>query len=68
MKDVLIRAGKTFLQAFLSSLVVFINTTGSIDKTMLKSALIGAIASGISACMNFVIQLLDKGGEKYAEK
>lgn len=68
MKDVLIRAGKTFLQAFLGSLAVFINTNATIDKTMLKSALIGAIASGISACMNFVIQLLDKGGEKYAEK
>lgn len=64
MKDVLIRAGKTFLQAFLGSLIVFINNTATIDKTVLKSALIGAIASGISACMNYVIQLLDKGGEK----
>lgn len=64
MKDILIRAGKTFLQAFLGSLIVFINNTATIDKTVLKSALIGAIASGISACMNYVIQLLDKGGEK----
>lgn len=60
MKDVLIRAGKTFLQAFLGSLVVFINTTGSIDKTMLKSAIIGAIASGISAVMNLILDLLKK--------
>lgn len=64
MKDILIRAGKTFLQAFLGSLIVFINNTATIDKTVLKSALIGAIASGISACMNYVIQLLDKGGNK----
>lgn len=64
MKDVLIRAGKTFLQAFLGSLIVFINNTATIDKTVLKSALIGAIASGISACMNYVIQLLDKGGKE----
>ncbi len=62
MRDILIRAGKTFLQGFLASLMVFINSNATIDKTMLKSAIIGAIASGISACMNFVIQLLDKGG------
>ena len=62
MRDILIRAGKTFLQGFLASLMVFINSNATIDKTMLKSAIIGAIAGGISAVMNFIIQSLDKGG------
>ena len=63
MRDILIRAGKTFLQGFLASLMVFINSNATIDKTMLKSAIIGAIAGGISAVMNFIIQLLEKGDE-----
>lgn len=60
--DIIVRAFKTFIQAFLSSLVVFINSNATLDKTMIKSAIIGAVASGMSACMNYVIQLLDKGG------
>ena len=63
MRDILIRTGKTFLQGFLASLMVFINSNATIDKTMLKSAIIGAIAGGISAVMNFVIQLLEKGNK-----
>ena len=64
MKDILIRAGKTFIQGTLASLVVFINSSSTLDKTMIKSALIGALASGLSALMNYIIQLLDKGGNE----
>ena len=62
--DIIVRAFKTFIQGFLASLVVFINSSATLDKTMIKSAIIGAVASGLSACMNYIIQLLDKGDEK----
>jgi len=61
--DIFIRAFKTFIQGFLASFVVFLNNNITFDKTMLKSSLIGALAGGISAVMNYVIQLLDKGGK-----
>lgn len=63
MKDIVIRALKTFIQGFLGSLVVFIQGNTSIDEKVLKSALIGALAGGFSALMNYVIELLDKGGK-----
>lgn len=58
--DILRRAVKTFIQGFLASLMVSINTSTGIDEKMLKSALIGALAGGISALMNFIIQMLNK--------
>jgi hypothetical protein len=61
-KDILTRALKTFIQGFLGSLVVFIQSNSNIDEKVLKSAFIGALAGGISALMNFVINLL-KGDE-----
>lgn len=64
MKDILIRAIKTFIQGFLSSLIVFINTNSNFDEKLIKSAIIGALAGGISALMNYIIQVLDKGSEK----
>lgn len=60
MKDILIRALKTFIQGFLGSLVVFIQGSSNIDEKVLKSALVGALAGGFSALMNFVIKLLEK--------
>lgn len=60
MKDILIRAGKTFIQGFFASLVVFINGTQNFDKKLIISALIGALAGGLSAVMNFVINLLEE--------
>lgn len=63
MKDIIERAVKTFIQAFLSSLVVFLNSYTTFDKTLVKSALIGAIASGLSALMNYILNLIDKGDE-----
>lgn len=63
MKDILIRALKTFIQAFLGSLVVFIQGTQNFDEKAIKSALIGAFASALSCLMNFTIKLLEKGGK-----
>lgn len=60
--DIFIRAIKTFIQGFLGAFVVFMNNHTTFDKNVLKSALVGALASGFSALMNFVIELLKKEG------
>lgn len=60
-KDIFIRAIKTFFQGFLGALAVTLPSTDFSDSTILKSLLIGAVASGISAVMNLSIQLLEKG-------
>lgn len=56
-KDILIRAGKTFLQAFLSSLVI--DAASISDFNIMKPMLISALAAGLSAVMNFALCLLD---------
>ena len=63
MKDILIKDVKTFIQGFLGSLVVFINGSQNIDEKVVKSALIGALAGGLSCLMNYIIKLLNKGDE-----
>ena len=60
--DIFRRAVKTFIQAFLASLIMFLNNNTTFDEKMLKSALLGALAGGLSALMNFIITLLDKEG------
>jgi hypothetical protein len=59
--DIFIRAVKTFIQGFLGAFIVFLNNNTTLDKNVLKSALIGALASGLSALMNFILELLKKG-------
>lgn len=49
-----IRALKTFVQAFLSVLAV--SATTVVDVETGKAVLIGAVAAGISAAMNLIIQ------------
>lgn len=58
LKDIGIRAAKTFLQAFLGSISVetVLSTT---DKSLARSMLISATAAGISAVMNLIIASLD---------
>lgn len=59
MKDILIRAGKTFIQGFLGALVITAGTDlTNID--VVKSILIGALAGGVSALMNYIINLINK--------
>lgn len=60
MKDILIRAGKTFIQGFLGALAVTLPNSNFSDMSVVKSLLIGAVAGGISAVMNLVINLLNK--------
>lgn len=57
-KDIAIRAGKTFLQAFLGSITVDI-TTMNADSSVWRSMLLAASAAGISAVMNSALAALN---------
>lgn len=65
MKDILIRAGKTFIQGFLGALAVTLPNSDFSNMQVIKSLLIGAVAGGVSAVMNLIINLLNnkKGDE-----
>ena len=63
MKDILIRAGKTFIQGFLGALAVTLPNGDFRNMQVVKSLLIGAVAGGISAVMNLIINMLNKKGE-----
>lgn len=63
MKDILVRAGKTFIQGFLGALAITLPNGDFNDMAMIKSLLIGAVAGGLSAVMNLIINLLNKGDE-----
>lgn len=65
MKDILIRAGKTFIQGFLGALAVTLPNSDFSNMQVVKSLLIGAVAGGVSAVMNLIINLLNnkKGDE-----
>lgn len=56
VKDIVVRCIKTFIQGFLATLVVSIQS-GEVEIT--KSIVIGALAGGISAVMNLVIKVLE---------
>lgn len=62
MKDIFIRAIKTFIQGFLGALAVSLPNADLTNMAVIKSLLIGAIAAGISAVMNLIINLINKKG------
>lgn len=64
MKDILIRALKTFVQGFLAALVVTLPSSDLTQDEVVKSLLLGAVAGGISAVMNLILKYLDKGDVK----
>ena len=59
-KDILIRAVKTFIQAFIAAFLLGTNNLSNLDKKVVESALLGALAAGISAVMNFIGNLISK--------
>lgn len=65
IKDITIRAGKTFIQAFLGTLITMLSaieiTNIDLLKTTIISALVGALSAGLCAVMNLFITLLKKG-------
>ena len=58
--DIFRRAIKTFIQGFLASFILSLKNMTSWDEKLLKSALLGALAGGFSALMNYVYSLLKK--------
>ena len=56
--DIVRRAVKTFIQGFLASLIVFLKDNTTFDEKMIKSAILGALAGGLSALMNFILTIL----------
>lgn len=58
MKDILVRALKTFIQGFLGALIVTLPKSDISQTEVLKSLLIGAVSGGISALMNFILQYI----------
>lgn len=71
VKDILIRAGKTFVQAFISYLSIdaFFGVT---DLTALKkialSLLVGALAAGVSAVWNSLLEWISNRIDKIDEE
>lgn len=63
VKDILVRAGKTFVQAFFSSVVVenflVVNDAETL-KVVLASTLIAGAAAGVSAVWNMLVNLINK--------
>ena len=64
MKDILIRAIKTFIQGFLGALAVTLPNSDLTSQEVIKSLLIGATAGGISAVMNLTITYLNISKEE----
>jgi len=67
MKSALIRAARTFVQAFLGALLTSgvlqaVVDTSSIDLSALQSAAISAAAAGVIALMSFTQNLLEEAG------
>lgn len=61
MKDVFVRAGKTFIQAFLAVIILsFQNGIDVTSKEAISSVVIAAIAAGMSAINNLIINSLNK--------
>lgn len=54
------RAVITFFEGFLISFGAFLNNNTTLDKTMLKSAFIGAISFGLSATINYILPIIRK--------
>ena len=56
VNDIVVRAGKTFLQAFFATLAVQIAGVNNTD--MAVAAVVAAAAAGISAVMNTAAELI----------
>lgn len=57
-KDILVRAIKTFIQAFLATLAVQVVTIK--DWETAKPVIIGAVAAGVSALWNSLNEIIKK--------
>lgn len=66
-KEIIIRAVKTFIQAFVPVLLAFLKVADFTDwsafKTALYTTLVSAAAAGLSAVMNLALKYLNKGAD-----
>ena len=62
LKDILVRATKTFIQAFLAVFTLdgIVFTDVEAAKAMLISTTVAALAAGISAVWNLVVEIVNK--------
>jgi hypothetical protein len=58
-KDIGQRMLNTFVQGVLSYLVISLNNITDTNEIVIKSLLLGCVASGLSAVMNVIIQELE---------
>ena len=58
-QDILARMVNTFIQGVLSYLIIVLNGITDSNGVVIKSLILGAIASGLSAVMNLIIQELE---------
>lgn len=64
--DIFERMFKTFIQGVLSYLVISLNNITDPSEIVIKSLLLGCVASGISAVMNVIIQELELKNNGYS--
>lgn len=62
-QDILGRMVNTFIQGVLSYLIIVLNGITDSNGVVIKSLILGAIASGLSCVMNMIIQMLNKSLE-----
>ena len=60
MRNILERAGKTFIEAFIGALAITLPNADLTNKSVLYSIIVGAIATGISALLNLILNYVDK--------
>lgn len=63
MRNIAERCFKTFLEAFVGSLAITLPNADLTDKSVIYGLIVGAIATGISAVLNIVLNLIDKKKE-----
>ena len=54
------RCFKTFLEAFIGALAITLPNANLADKSVVYGVIVGAIATGISALLNLVLNCIDK--------
>ena len=59
VKDILVRATKTFLQAFFAYLAI--NSANLVEGTAINAVVIGAVSAGLSAVWNTSTELIRVG-------
>lgn len=68
MKDILIKATKTFIQGFLGFLSIKLVSADLNNMAVIKSLLVGGAAAGFSAEMNLILTVINSNKTTKEEK